>query len=100
MFEGRELARKHAVALPQRFDLSLRLLASPVKAAGSEGVMRAQVAPAVGHAEAVPRLPCQSHLHGNRTRERHRSTHRLEAGGQARVGREPAPRSDGGSSGE
>lgn len=66
IFLGGGLRRR----LPGGFELPLRLLASPVEAAGRERVMRAQVAPAVGHAQTVARFAGEGHLHGDGALER------------------------------
>lgn len=66
-FWGGELRREHCIRLPSGFVFSLRLLASPVEAAGGECVMAPKVAPAVGHAQTVARLSGEGHLHRNGT---------------------------------
>lgn len=91
---------KHGCALPQGCVFSLRLLASPVKAAGCESVMSAEVAPAVGHTQAVARLSRKGHLHCDGALEGQCTRTRLETRGQAWVWREPTPRCDGGRRGE
>lgn len=76
--------------------LPLRLLASPVETAGCEGVMSPQIAPAVGHAQAVARLAGEGHLQRHGAVEGQRAGGWLEAGGQAGEGREAGTGSDGG----
>lgn len=87
-------------ALPRVCAFPPRLLASPVKAAGCEGVMSPQVAPTVGHAQTVARLSSKGHLHRHGAVEGQRTSGRLEARGQAGEGREPATGSHGRSCGE
>lgn len=82
-------------ALPRVCVFPLRLLASPVKASGCEGVMSPQIATTVGHTQTVARLPSEGHLHRHGAVEGQCTSSRLEAGGQAGEGGEPATRSHG-----
>lgn len=85
---GGDLGWKHRRAVLQGFVIPLRLLASPVEAAGCERVMGPQVASAVGHAQTVVRLSGEGHLHRNGALERQRPRPRLEARGKVWVGGE------------